>query len=69
MVEKTMGVLPCMYICATCVSGARVSQKKASDHLELELQVVEKHHIGAGNQARVLQEQVLLTTEPSIRPL
>lgn len=58
-----------MYICATRVSDARVGQKKASDHLELELQMVEKHHLGAGTQTGVLQEQVLLATESSIPPL
>ena len=42
----------CMYvlhICMCAMFDARRSQKRASDSLELELQVVVSHHVGAGN--------------------
>jgi hypothetical protein len=45
------------------VLGACGSQKRASDSLELELQMALKHHTGP------LQEQlVLLDAEPSLQP-
>ena len=47
-----------------CVPGAHRGQKRASDTLELELQMVESHHVGVKNRSRQKQ-QVLLTTEPA----
>lgn len=45
-----MCVLPaCMY--TTCMPGARGGQKRMSDPLELELQMVESHHVVLGNKS------------------
>lgn len=38
----------------TCMSNACRSQKRASDHLDLEFQMVMSHCVGAGNQTQVL---------------
>lgn len=41
----------CLYVCkcTTCKSGTCKGQKRASDPVELELQTVSSHHVGAGN--------------------
>ena len=39
----------CMYVCAICMAGNYRGQKKASDHMELELYTV----VGPGNQTQV----------------
>jgi hypothetical protein len=46
----------CLYTClsATNVPGAHRGQKRASDTLKLELQMVENHHVGTRNQTQVL---------------
>lgn len=46
----------CLHAClhTTYLSGAHRRQQKASDSWELELQVVGRHHVGAGNQAQGL---------------
>ena len=40
-----------MYVCmyAMCVPGAHRSQNRAKDPLELELKMVVRCHVGAGN--------------------
>lgn len=38
--------IPC--ICTTCVPGTSGGQKRTSNSLELELWMIETHHIGAG---------------------
>jgi hypothetical protein len=44
-----MSVLPaCIYVCVPRVYSA-YGWKRASDHLDLELQMVENYHLGAGN--------------------
>ena len=61
--------LPCsvfyLHIClgTTCLPAFLSGQKQVSDILELELQVVVGHHLGAGNRALVLwkNSQLLLT--------
>jgi hypothetical protein len=42
-----------VWLCTLCVQ-ARGGQKRALDPLELELQMVASHHVGAGNQTLVL---------------
>lgn len=53
--------------CATCMAGTLGGQKRESDPLELELQMVVKHQMGARNTNRgsLHEQQVFLTTEPS----
>jgi hypothetical protein len=48
--------------------GALRSQRRASDTLDLELQMVVSHHLGTGEQSLdpLEEHQVFLTTEPSI---
>lgn len=41
-----------MYVCASHVCGARRGQKRASDLLELQLQMVVNCHVGTGTSAR-----------------
>ena len=45
-------LLACMSI--IYVSGAHEDQKRASDPLELELQTVVSHHVGAGDWTQIL---------------
>ena len=48
-----MGVLPiCMSVPSEC--STHEGQKMTSDSLQLELQAVVSHHVGAGNQTQVL---------------
>jgi hypothetical protein len=47
-----------MYICVSCASSAHRDQKKATDFLELELQMVVSHHVGGGNSIQVLSRTV-----------
>lgn len=51
-----------MYVCMMCVLGTLGGQKRALDSLELKLQMVVIHHMGARNQAQILQEQQVLFT-------
>lgn len=44
----------CMCLYTTCVLGAYGGQKKASDPLELELQMKKSYHVGCGNLTWVL---------------
>lgn len=37
------------YLCTTCVCGSEGVQKSVSTTLRLELQIIEKHHMVAGN--------------------
>ena len=48
-----------MCMCTMCVSVAGRGQKRVSDPLELELQMVVSHHVGAENKGLPLQEPVL----------
>lgn len=54
----------CLYIVCVlhlCVLGAHGSQRKASDPLEMELQMVVNYHVGTWNQNQILlQEQQAL---------
>ena len=43
----------CVYMCTKCLSGACGGQKKASDLLELELQVVVSNHMGTETRTQV----------------
>ena len=44
----------CLHVCiASCACKAQRDQKRASDHLKLELQVVLIHHVRAGRQTWV----------------
>ena len=44
-----MGVLPALCPCATFMLDVLRGQKRALDSLELELQMVVSHHVGAWN--------------------
>lgn len=44
-------------MCIMCKLGARGGQKRGLDLLELELQIVVNHYVGAGNQTWVLSER------------
>jgi hypothetical protein len=47
----------CVYMCTMCVSDALGSQKRESDlDSALESQMVESHHMYAGNQTQVLSK-------------
>ena len=50
--------------------GALRGQKRASDPLKLELQMIVNHHVVVGNQIQdsLAEQPVLLTTEPSLQP-
>lgn len=39
-----------VYLCNICVPGTHKGQQKASDLLELELQTIMSHYVGAGSQ-------------------
>lgn len=43
------GCSACMYVCATHVCSACRGQKRESDPLDLEFQMVVTDHVGAGN--------------------
>jgi hypothetical protein len=43
-----------MYICVLCACSTLEGQRRASDTLGLELQMVVSHQVGAGKQAQVL---------------
>lgn len=64
-------VLPvCMY-CTTYVLGTCRGEKRLLGPLELELQVLLSHHVGAGDQIWVLWKSgqgSLLTAEPPFQP-
>lgn len=47
---------PCLYVCATGVHSAPRSQKEASNHLELELQLVVSFLVGSGTWNQVLSK-------------
>lgn len=60
----------CVCICVLQACGAHGSQKRASDLMELELQVVVSCHVGAGHQTWVLyRSTVLSTAELLLQPL
>ena len=65
-----MDVFASMYVCVPSVCSGHREQKKVLDPSELELQMVVSHHVDAGNRTRSgpLQEQVLLSAEPSLQP-
>lgn len=54
-------------MCIMYVLGASRSQKRASDHLQLEVQMIASCHVGAGYQTQVLCP-MLVTTEPFLLP-
>lgn len=62
----------CLYVLCLCtkyIADARGQNRRAMDHLELELGTVVSHHVGAwALNSGLLQEQVLLIAEPSLQP-
>ena len=55
-----------MYVCAPCVQLMPMVVRMYGIPLELELQMVVSHHVGAGYQTWVLcKRRVILATEPS----
>ena len=64
-----MGILRHVCLCTIYVPGAHRSQQRRLGTLELELQTIESHHVGAGNQIQVLWKSSLFTSEPSLQPL
>lgn len=61
-----------VYMCITCVPDACGNQKKITDSLELELQVVMSCHVDAGNwepnPSPFGRAASALTTRPPIEP-
>lgn len=56
-----------VYICGTmCTPDALRGQERASNTLELELQIVVSHHVNAGP---LRAQQMFLTADPSLQPL
>ena len=52
---KTLCVwLFCLHLCTMCISGTHSDQKRTLNGLELEIQKIINHHVGAGNQTWVL---------------
>ena len=51
-----MSVLPENMLCAPHLCSTRRGQKRTSEPLELELQMVVTHPVGAGKQTQVLQK-------------
>ena len=47
------------------VSGANRGQKSALEPLELELQMVTRHHMGVGDPGPLKERWVLVTVKPS----
>lgn len=43
-----------LHMCATCMPGAQEGQKRRSDPLELESQVIVSHDVGARNGTGIL---------------
>lgn len=60
-----MSVCLCICLCTTYVLEVCRGQKSVSEPLELELETVASHHVGAGKRTWVL---LLLTTQPSLQP-
>lgn len=61
-------VCVCAHVCVW--TGAHEDQKRVSNPLELEVQAVVSHQIGAGSKLVSLQEQqALLISEPFLQPL
>jgi hypothetical protein len=56
-------ILSALY--TACIPGALRGQKRALDPLQLELQMVVRHH---ANPGPLKGQQVLLNTEPSLHP-
>ena len=49
-----------MYVCAPYAFRVCTEQKRALDPLELKLETIVSHHVGAGIGTRVLEEQQVL---------
>lgn len=47
-----MGFLRCMYVCTLRTHGAHRSQKRALAPLELKLEMLGGHGVGAGDQSQ-----------------
>ena len=58
------GCLTCMYVCAPGVCSVHEGQKRVLGLQGSELQVVDSHHVGAGNQI-----QVFCKSSRSCKPL
>ena len=60
----------CRHACATYAQpGACEGQKRASNLLELEIQIVVSHHVGVGNRTQVIwrSSQYSLSSEPFLQ--
>ena len=59
-----------MYVYAPCTHSDHRGQKRALDHLELELQMTVSHCVDAGNLTQAPREnsQGSLTAEPYLQP-
>ena len=57
-----------MPVCALHVCSAHGGQKRATDPLELELQMVEPPYVGAGNQTPVSAGATSALTGPASSP-
>jgi hypothetical protein len=58
-----------MYGCAPHACSAHGGQKRTTDPLKLNLQMVVSHHVDAGNPGPLWEQPVLLTAELSLQPL
>lgn len=61
----------CLYMCITCMLDAQRSQKRTSDLLQLELQIVIKHFVGTRNRTLAIwkSNKYSLTAELSLQAL
>uniref|UniRef100_A0A8C8ULU8 Uncharacterized protein n=1 Tax=Peromyscus maniculatus bairdii TaxID=230844 RepID=A0A8C8ULU8_PERMB len=56
LVKVSQGCVFCLHVCLgiVCIPGSHRSQKRRSDLLEMELQIIVRCHVGARNQTPVL---------------
>lgn len=61
----------CMYICASCACSVLGGQKRVSDLLEMELQVIRSYLVWVlGTKPGYVEEQkMFLTAEPTLKSL
>jgi hypothetical protein len=48
-----IGGFALLYVCTLCACSAHKGQKRASDHLKLEMQMVVRHHVGTSHRTQV----------------
>lgn len=56
------------YVNIPSVCNVLVGQKRASDLLELEIQMVVRLHVGNSYMGTLEEQPLLLTTEPALQP-